>query len=317
MVAAAADRARRARRTSSWCCSTTSATRSSAATARTSPTPTFDRLAGRRAALQQLPHHRAVLADAGLPADRAQPPRAAGWRASSSSPPASPATTRRCRRPTASCPRSSSAHGYATFAVGKWHLAPAPEMAMGAPRERWPLGRGFERFYGFLGRRDRPVPPRPRARQPPDRPAAHAGGGLPPHRGPRRPRDRLPRRPAAPSRRPAVLPLLRARRVPRARTRCRGRTASATAGASTRAGTRGARRSSPASRRAGCCRRAPQLSERPHVDRRVGLARRRRAPPVRPDDGGLRRLPRAHRRPGRPGRSTSSTASASSTTRSC
>src|SRR5438094_888312 len=42
-------------------------------------------------------------------------------------------------------------HGYATFAVGKWHLAPAPEMATGAPRERWPLGRGFERFYGFLG----------------------------------------------------------------------------------------------------------------------------------------------------------------------
>jgi arylsulfatase len=41
--------------------------------------------------------------------------------------------------------------GYATFAVGKWHLAPAPDMAMGAPRERWPLGRGFERFYGFLG----------------------------------------------------------------------------------------------------------------------------------------------------------------------
>ncbi len=42
-------------------------------------------------------------------------------------------------------------HGYATFAVGKWHLAPATEMAMGAPRGRWPLGRGFDRFYGFLG----------------------------------------------------------------------------------------------------------------------------------------------------------------------
>jgi arylsulfatase len=40
--------------------------------------------------------------------------------------------------------------GYATFAVGKWHLTPAGEMTMGAPRERWPLGRGFERFYGFL-----------------------------------------------------------------------------------------------------------------------------------------------------------------------
>lgn len=41
--------------------------------------------------------------------------------------------------------------GYSTFAVGKWHLAPAGEMAMGGPKDRWPLGRGFERFYGFLG----------------------------------------------------------------------------------------------------------------------------------------------------------------------
>jgi len=41
--------------------------------------------------------------------------------------------------------------GYATFAAGKWHLAPAGEMAMGGPKGRWPLGRGFERFYGFLG----------------------------------------------------------------------------------------------------------------------------------------------------------------------
>jgi arylsulfatase A-like enzyme len=42
-------------------------------------------------------------------------------------------------------------NGYATFAVGKWHLAPAGEMAMGGPKDKWPLGRGFERFYGFLG----------------------------------------------------------------------------------------------------------------------------------------------------------------------
>jgi arylsulfatase len=42
-------------------------------------------------------------------------------------------------------------HGYAAYAVGKWHLTPAWEMNMGARRDRWPLGRGFERFYGFLG----------------------------------------------------------------------------------------------------------------------------------------------------------------------
>ncbi|MBI2808756.1 MAG: arylsulfatase [Planctomycetes bacterium] len=41
--------------------------------------------------------------------------------------------------------------GYATFVVGKWHLTPDEEMNMGATKVRWPLGRGFERFYGFLG----------------------------------------------------------------------------------------------------------------------------------------------------------------------
>ena len=41
--------------------------------------------------------------------------------------------------------------GWATFAVGKWHLAPSDEQHIAAPRDRWPLGQGFERFYGFLG----------------------------------------------------------------------------------------------------------------------------------------------------------------------
>ncbi len=39
---------------------------------------------------------------------------------------------------------------YATYAVGKWHLAPGHEMAMGGTRDHWPLRKGFERFYGFL-----------------------------------------------------------------------------------------------------------------------------------------------------------------------
>jgi arylsulfatase len=42
------------------------------------------------------------------------------------------------------------ANGYATFAVGKWHLTPDDECHAAATRERWPLGRGFERFYGFM-----------------------------------------------------------------------------------------------------------------------------------------------------------------------
>jgi len=41
--------------------------------------------------------------------------------------------------------------GWATFAVGKWHLAPSDETHTAAPRDRWPLGQGFERYYGFIG----------------------------------------------------------------------------------------------------------------------------------------------------------------------
>ena len=40
--------------------------------------------------------------------------------------------------------------GYAAWAVGKWHLTPEDETHLGAARARWPLGRGFERFYGFF-----------------------------------------------------------------------------------------------------------------------------------------------------------------------
>ena len=42
-------------------------------------------------------------------------------------------------------------NGYNTYAIGKWHLTPADQISAAGPYGRWPLGRGFERFYGFLG----------------------------------------------------------------------------------------------------------------------------------------------------------------------
>ncbi len=42
-------------------------------------------------------------------------------------------------------------HGYSTYMVGKWHLMPSEYESAAGPFDRWPLGRGFERFYGFLG----------------------------------------------------------------------------------------------------------------------------------------------------------------------
>ncbi len=43
------------------------------------------------------------------------------------------------------------AAGYATYAIGKWHLSPEDETNMAASRATWPLARGFDRWYGFHG----------------------------------------------------------------------------------------------------------------------------------------------------------------------
>jgi arylsulfatase A-like enzyme len=42
-------------------------------------------------------------------------------------------------------------HGYSTYLVGKYHLMPSEYESAAGPFDRWPLSRGFERFYGFLG----------------------------------------------------------------------------------------------------------------------------------------------------------------------
>jgi len=41
--------------------------------------------------------------------------------------------------------------GYNTMAVGKWHVTPMDQTTAAGPYDQWPLGRGFERYYGFLG----------------------------------------------------------------------------------------------------------------------------------------------------------------------
>ena len=89
--------------------------------------------------------------------------------------------------------------GYATFAVGKWHLAPMEECSAAGPYTNWPLQRGFDRFYGFLeGETDqfhpeliydnhRVDPPRPaRGRLPPvARTSSTRSTGIDPRPAPR------------------------------------------------------------------------------------------------------------------------------------
>jgi len=41
--------------------------------------------------------------------------------------------------------------GWNTYMLGKWHLCASDEMNMASTKRNWPVGRGFERFYGFLG----------------------------------------------------------------------------------------------------------------------------------------------------------------------
>ena len=112
--------------------------------------------------------------------------------------------------------------GWNTYMVGKWHLCPTDEMNLAAPRRNWPSGRGFERWYGFLGAETQPVVPRPRLRQPLGGPAQVARGGLPPHQRPHQQGARVHQGRPSDRARQAVLPVLRARRLPRATPRAQG-----------------------------------------------------------------------------------------------
>ena len=168
----------------------------------------------RRPALQQLPHDGVVLPHSRLPAHRAQPSRqrhgshrrvlvrlprlrrddAEGERVPVRDP-RQPRLRQLRRRQVASRTRQRDGHRRmsCTLAARAW----------------------LRSVLRVHGRRDRPVSPRSRARQPPDRSAPHAGGGVPPHRGSGRPGHQLHQGPASSRARASLLPLLHTGRVPR------------------------------------------------------------------------------------------------------
>ncbi len=41
-------------------------------------------------------------------------------------------------------------HGYRNYMLGKWHVTPLTESGPTGPFDGWPLGRGFDRYYGFM-----------------------------------------------------------------------------------------------------------------------------------------------------------------------
>jgi len=41
-------------------------------------------------------------------------------------------------------------HGFRNYMLGKWHVTPLTQSGPTGPFDGWPLGRGFDRFYGFM-----------------------------------------------------------------------------------------------------------------------------------------------------------------------
>ena len=200
-------------------------------------------------------------------------------------------------------------------------VAPVPDRRDEPRRRRGATGRrgrGFERWYGFLGAETNQwYPDLVYDNHPVDQPTL-AGGGLPPHRRPHRQGDRVHQGREGDRAGEAVLPLLRARRLPRAAPRAEG--VDRQVQGPVRHGLRGDARADPgpaegAGHRPGRHRAAADQPDRhardPHRPGRpavpaaglhpaVGLAVRRREAAVRPDGRGLRRVPRPRRPPDRP-----------------
>ena len=154
-----------------------------------------------------------MLADAVVHLDRPQPSFERACPASRRAPPDIPAATAIIPFENGFLSEMLLQNGYNTYAVGKWHLTPAEQTSAAGPYDRWPLGRGFERYYGFLGGDTHQYYPGPRLRQPSGRAAEDAGGRLSPDRRPGRQGHRVHRRLQAGGARQAVLPVFLPRRA--------------------------------------------------------------------------------------------------------
>jgi arylsulfatase A-like enzyme len=68
-------------------------------------------------------------------------------------------------------------HGYRNYMVGKWHVTSLTESGPTGPFDGWPLGRGFDRFYGFMdAETDQYSPELVRDNTPIEQPASYAQG---------------------------------------------------------------------------------------------------------------------------------------------
>lgn len=54
-------------------------------------------------------------------------------------------------REAAMIPQVLAPHAYSSYAIGKWHLTNIADYGAAGPHDNWPLGKGFNRWYGFHG----------------------------------------------------------------------------------------------------------------------------------------------------------------------
>ncbi|MFO1014296.1 MAG: arylsulfatase [Caulobacteraceae bacterium] len=67
--------------------------------------------------------------------------------------------------------------GYRNYMVGKWHVTSLTETGPTGPYDGWPLGRGFDRYYGFMdAETDQFAPELVRDNTPVDAPGGYASG---------------------------------------------------------------------------------------------------------------------------------------------
>lgn len=113
------------------------------------PTPHLDRLAGTGLSLTNY-HTTPVCSPARAALLTGLNPHRAGFASVANSDPGFPNLRLEIDEDVATLPEILRGHGYATFAVGKWHLTRDALLHDGAPKSTWPVQRGFDRYYGSM-----------------------------------------------------------------------------------------------------------------------------------------------------------------------
>ncbi len=112
-------------------------------------TPTIDRLAGNGLRYNRF-HVTAMCSPTRAALLTGRNHHAVGMGFVADIPTSAPGYTARIPGSVPTLPRLLREAGWNTMAVGKWHLVPRGERSSAGPFDRWPLGLGFERYYGFL-----------------------------------------------------------------------------------------------------------------------------------------------------------------------